>query len=443
MTRVRARRAPSTTWRWRRPLLRAGMTKPTWDSREHDCLPVSVLAGLVEQIRDAATWIAILRHLGWAAQNWAYGWAYDARLAWPELPDVVSARLRENDGGPLLTKTHAELFRQFATWPLTYRRITKLLWSESTGWIDEALEEFYDWRASDSADALIRAAHSNAAAARALRRTLREDSSISDYAWSGLGRLGDTSVIMLALEELAKARRNGDGPGSYLMSLPAQTTLPIARDLITRGDKACTRMGWTLFGLHGTTADAPALYAELRRVLAEHDWDDVRSILRGLIRNKRTGPAPHPAVRACFERVPDSQDRERAAWILLLGDPIADDVAFECLWDCESDTRTLAAGRIEAATREIGHRVETMQHASTRAVTGGWPPPPQSRADPDLRSPNCGQLLPAWRQDLPDAALGWRSTTVEDGCTALRDARAKRELPSWLRDHEPALMQIA
>jgi hypothetical protein len=248
------------------------------------------------------------------------------------------------------------------------------VWSEATGWVYETQEEIDDSLAMESAVALTRAAHSSDAAGRALRRTLRQDSRISYFAWVGLGLQGDTGVVVLALEELPKARRHGDGPRTYLEHLPGETTLPIARDLIKRSDEACASMGWQLLAAHGSAADMPVLHAELLRVLAEDDWDDVRTVLRGFIGNLKSGP--YPAVQTCFERMPDSQDRERAAWILLFGSPDgADDLAFECLWDCEEETRELAAGVIARKTQEIRERVEAIQtlvsareHARTSAL---------------------------------------------------------------------------
>jgi hypothetical protein len=121
-------------------------------------------------------------------------------------------------------------------------------------------------------------------------------------------------------------------------------------------------MGWTLLGDHASETDVPLLYAELVSRLGAGDFGDLFSVIKGLIRNPRSGP--YPAARTCFESADYARARWAAAHLLSVTDPsFADDLAFECLWDCELRTRQLAARLIAPATCEIRDRVASIPAA--------------------------------------------------------------------------------
>lgn len=317
------------------PLLLATAPEQNWGLPDAGDLPVAVAVGLalagdlaaralvVEHVRESGIWLALLHELGWTAEP---------EPAWPELPAAVLERSAGAADRAALVEELPSYFRKLAEWA--------------------------EWRAHPELVAIA------AEALAAHVDTRRPEADSSTETWRALGMQGDTSVLALALEKV-RDRKAGSGPRSYLSALPAETVLPFARELAGSTDARETALGWSLLARHSAAEDAPRLYAELVSALNDDDFRQVGTVLSGLVRHPECGP--YPVARTCFETVPYTYARIRAARLLSVTDPqgFADELAFECLWDCEDATRELAAEVIAPATSEIRDRVATIAAART------------------------------------------------------------------------------
>jgi hypothetical protein len=337
-------------------------------------LPVAVAVGLalagdlaaralvVEHVRHGAIWLAILHELGWVAAP---------QPAWPELPEAVHARAGDADDRAALVEELPYYFPKLAEWPewRAHPELVALAVEALAARVDEPALGAYSSTQELLADggvesASILAERTDEATVAALHTALREGGRASPAAWRALAAQGDTSAIALALEQL-KDRQSGSGQRFYLAALPVETLLPLARELAGSSGDRETAVGWILLARHGAAEDVPMLYAELVSALSHDDFRQVGTVLGGLVRHPECGP--YPVARTCFETVPYTYARVRAARLLSLTDPrgFADELAFECLWDCEAETRELAADLIAPATSEIRDRVATIAAART------------------------------------------------------------------------------
>jgi hypothetical protein len=380
------------------PLLEARATQPKWTHPTpprsgHRYDPVLlVLTGValtgdpvareavVEAISNGAIWVALLENLLFAYEDFVEGYykAFPDLPPWPELQEAVVARVCDHHDGQALLAERSDFVEIFATWPLWTTRTQLREWIREH---DEEIREFADLCDSGEIDEiatptkgfldaqyareLVRAARSDYASAVELQRVLRDEeySQRSFWTWRVLGMQGDTSVAELARERLRSEREYG--PGEYLRRLPPAAALPIARELVASDHQADLTIGWHILRRHARSADVPFMYRELEGAIERGDWDRACDALIGLARRPRRGP--YPAAWVCFETAPCASARSLAARVLSRTDQrFADEFAFECLWDCDVETRRLAAGVIAPATAEIRDRVAAIEAAFTR-----------------------------------------------------------------------------
>jgi len=197
-------------------------------------------------------------------------------------------------------------------------------------------------------------------------RLLREaatgdDDRAKGNALQALGKQGDPSFIDAAADVLRR-----DQPGflrgaahRYLAALPAPAALARAREWFV-GEAALRTAGAMILERHAEPSDIPLLLDELIPALRAGDMYRLCSILEALVRF--TGHGPFPGVQETFVEAPYSYARIRATRILSQTDPsFADGLAYECLWDCEEETREIAVSRANPNLPGAAERTALLQ----------------------------------------------------------------------------------
>lgn len=169
-------------------------------------------------------------------------------------------------------------------------------------------------------------------------------------AMEAIGGRGDTDAIptvtaLLATDPIGIAR---SASIRYLKALPSSATLPLAREWARlpggRGDVA-----QMLLSDHAEAEDIPLVLDLLHA--ATHNYA-ICSLVDALARVPSLGP--HPELQAIFTEINYSYGRRRAAIALAATDPeFAQTFAFECLWDCESETRAIGCEAVPLDDRSI------------------------------------------------------------------------------------------
>lgn len=120
-----------------------------------------------------------------------------------------------------------------------------------------------------------------------------------------------------------------------------------ALDQARRWASRTDELGWcaaAMLARRGEAADAHRVLAALRRVVRTHGPDarGLRTLVEGA--GRLTLTAAVPVLRHVYRETSSSLLRGHAARALALTDPsFPAGFAIECLWDCEEDTRELAA----------------------------------------------------------------------------------------------------
>jgi len=77
---------------------------------------------------------------------------------------------------------------------------------------------------------------------------------------------------------------------------------------------------------------------------------------------------PFDELSRAYEEIPYSYGRRYVVAALAAADPtFAGDVAVECLWDCERETRAFAAERVDRRVRLAAQRLEELSSDASQA----------------------------------------------------------------------------
>lgn len=165
-------------------------------------------------------------------------------------------------------------------------------------------------------------------------------------AFGGLGKLG-TPRAFDTVRSYIEASENADPKVrryafTAIEQMPGSLTLETARRWFRRKEWYLHVAAGGILENHATVEDVPLLIEALRQ--PETLWrEDFRlpSALDALTRFAGIGPIPE--LEQAFCEVPHSFDRCRAAAAMAATAPVhfTAEYAFECLWDCDSDTRAL------------------------------------------------------------------------------------------------------
>lgn len=199
---------------------------------------------------------------------------------------------------------------------------------------------------------------------RALRAALRgEDDDRAAIAMAALALQGDRSI------EAAAVRFVGEQPAGKtwrrilalraIVTLPASTTLPLAREWRDAESWELHLAARRILEAHATDEDVPWLLGQLRRDDANDQMYATSSALRMISRFPRA--AAYNEVRALFSSLTYSYGRHFAAEALLATDPeFPVTLASECLWDCESATRRIGVRAVDLSLPGVRARLAEM-----------------------------------------------------------------------------------
>ena len=192
-----------------------------------------------------------------------------------------------------------------------------------------------------------------------------------------LGRQGRRELLAIA-EQHTKAERNKlqGAIALALEAMPISQTRTLAHDWLTSSDWARRRKAAGMLATWSEDEDlAPARRALERELDAglEGDVYVICSLAQTLGRSAIHGPFVE--LQQAYEQIPYSYGRRYIVDALAASDPtFGGDVAVECLWDCEAETRRLAAIHVDYRVRLAAQRLEELaadevQAASVRAAT--------------------------------------------------------------------------
>jgi hypothetical protein len=186
-----------------------------------------------------------------------------------------------------------------------------------------------------------------------------------------LGHQGRRELLEIAEANTSAAKR-GTLQGAIALALeamPPEQTRSLAHEWLTSSDWARRRKA---AGILATWAEGEDL-DHARRALArelelglEGDIYVVCSLAEALGRYPAHGPF-HELSRA-YEQIPYSYGRRFVVSALARTDPtFAGDVAVDCLWDCEPETRELAAAHVDRRIRLASQRLDELTSDDAQA----------------------------------------------------------------------------
>jgi hypothetical protein len=192
-----------------------------------------------------------------------------------------------------------------------------------------------------------------------------------------LGRQGRSELLAIAEQATDQAQR-GKLQGAIALALeamPLSQTRALAHDWLESADWARRRKAAGMLATWAEDEDLEPARRALSRELDEGLQGDVYvvgSLCEALGRCGVHGPFGE-LLRA-YEETPYSYGRRYVVAALAASDPtFAGDVAVECLWDCEAETRRLAAVHVDRRVRLASQRLaefagDEAQAASVRAA---------------------------------------------------------------------------
>jgi hypothetical protein len=145
----------------------------------------------------------------------------------------------------------------------------------------------------------------------------------------------------------------------FLSRFPAELVLPVARKWLASGNGAvwhCTRgILWN----YATSEDIPLVVPILRKRITPQNVHVTCDALR--IASRFKGHGPFKEVRRLFKEIPSSWGRSFAAKALAATEPnFPETYAYDCLWDCESDTRATGTAAVPLNDRRARERLRSL-----------------------------------------------------------------------------------
>lgn len=191
-----------------------------------------------------------------------------------------------------------------------------------------------------------------------------------------LGRQGRRELLEIA-EQHTKAERDKlrIAIALALEAMPLSQTRALAHDWLASPDWARRRKAAGMLATWSEDEDLAPARRALERELDEGLEGDVYvicSLAQALGRSGVHGPFVE--LQQAYEQTPYSYGRRYIVAALAASDPTFDgDVAVECLWDCEVETRRLATTHVDRRVRLAAQRLEELiadeaQAASVRAA---------------------------------------------------------------------------
>jgi hypothetical protein len=188
-----------------------------------------------------------------------------------------------------------------------------------------------------------------------------------------LGQQGRREVLAIAEQNTHQAER-GKLQGAIALALeamPLSQTRALAHDWLESNDWARRRKAAGMLATRAEDEDvAPAraaLTSELDRGL-DGDVYVICSLAEALGRCALHGPFPE--LSRAYEEIPYSYGRRYVVSALAAADPtFGGDVAVECLWDCERETRAVAASHVDRRIRLAAQRLHELASDDAQAAS--------------------------------------------------------------------------
>jgi hypothetical protein len=195
-----------------------------------------------------------------------------------------------------------------------------------------------------------------------------------------LAHQGRRDVLEIA-EESTRTEPRGKLQGTIALALeamPLSQTRALAHDWLTSPDWGRRRKAAGILGTWAESEDLELARRALERELdagLEGDVFVICSLAEALQRCAARGPFDE--LSRAYEQIPYSYGRRFIVSALAASDPtFAGDLAVECLWDCERESRAIAASRVDRRIRLAAQRLgelagDEAQAASVRVAASG------------------------------------------------------------------------
>jgi len=206
------------------------------------------------------------------------------------------------------------------------------------------------------------------------------DSAMRRAAILALANQGRRDVLEIAEESTSQEPR-GKLQGTIALALeamPLSQTRTLAHEWLTSPDWGRRRKAAGILGTRAEEQDLEGARRALARELDEGLAGDVFvicSLAEALQRCARQGPFEE--LSRAYEQIPYSYGRRFIVSALAASDPtFAGDLAVECLWDCERESRAIAAAFVDRRIRLASQRLAELagddaQAASVRLAASG------------------------------------------------------------------------
>jgi len=192
-----------------------------------------------------------------------------------------------------------------------------------------------------------------------------------------LANQGRRDVLEIAEESTSQEPR-GKLQGTIALALeamPLAQTRTLAHEWLTSPDWGRRRKAAGILGTRAEEEDLEVARRALARELDEGLEGDVFVICSLAEALERcAGRGPFDELSRAYEQIPYSYGRRFIVSALAASDPtFAGDLAVECLWDCERESRAIAAARVDRHIRLAAQRLQELagddaQAASVRAA---------------------------------------------------------------------------
>jgi hypothetical protein len=188
-----------------------------------------------------------------------------------------------------------------------------------------------------------------------------------------LGHQGRRELLAIAEENTSQAARSNlqGAIALALEAMPLSQTRALAHDWLTSADWARRRKAAGMLAAWAQEDEdlEPARRALTRELDAglEGDVYVVCSLAEALARCADEGPFEE--LSRAYEEIPYSYGRRYVVAALAAADPtFAGDVAVECLWDCERETRVIAAAKVDRRVRLAAQRLSELADDEAQAA---------------------------------------------------------------------------
>ncbi len=186
-----------------------------------------------------------------------------------------------------------------------------------------------------------------------------------------LGRQGRRELLEIAQANTSAAER-GALQGAIALALeamPPEQTRSLAHDWLTSPDWARRRKAAGILATWAEGEDLDHVRVALARELELGLGGDIYvvcSLAEALSRFSAHGPFDE--LSRAYEQIPYSYGRRFVVAALAETDPtFAGDVAVDCLWDCEPETRRLAASHVDRRIRLAAQRLDELSADEAQA----------------------------------------------------------------------------